>query len=240
MSRKVKEISLILSSITIVVLTIIGLGRDLFHAVEEIFYDHESTLFSSSAFSRLTNKVVVFSAVLSLFLIPYYFLQLFEDEKHLPQIVYSMKFICSCFLTVVFVLVLFVFFPLNCVLQGFEDGFRSTFLGDCLYSHILIPILFVCSFFAIDERQKISKKAPLLIILILGVYVLVYILFVFILKTWEDFYYISEATKTVTYFAIIPLCIIVLIGVYFGTTLLLKAVSKEHDETVNLRKKSQK
>ena len=229
MSRQLKNLFLCVCSFVVFVLAIIGLGRDIFHAFEEILYDHQATLITNSAFSRLTNKVVLFGALLSLFLIPFYILKVFDKEYKIPNVVCSLKFIESVLLLVVVLLVVFVFFPLSCVLEGFEHAFRSVFLGDCLYSHVLIPLIFLLSYFLFDERVELSKNMPIIIVVIVGFYVLIYVLFVFILKTWEDFYFIHEASKKITYYAIVPLFFGALIGTYFGSKFLLKTRTKNTD-----------
>ena len=226
MSRTIRFSLLLIVSVSIVVFTIIGLGRDIFHAIEEITYDHQATVLTNSAFSRLTNKVALLAGSISLFLIPFYVTCLVDKNYKLSSVVYSLKFVCSFLLIVVMVLVVIVFFPLSCVLQGFEEGFHSVFLGDCLYSHVLIPLLFVLSFFMMDDRQKLSRKEPIVIASVLTAYVLVYVFFVFGLKTWEDFYFIKEAANTISYFAMAPFAILVIVGVYFLSGLLAKLVSR--------------
>ena len=226
MSRQVKNALLCICSVAVVILAVIGLGRDIFHVFEEILYDHQATLITNSAFSRLTNKVVLFGAVLSLFLAPFYVLKIFDSKYKIPVIVYSMKFVESILLLAVVFLVVLVLFPLSCVLDGFEGAFKSVFLGDCLYSHVLIPSIFLISYFLFDEKEKLPNQLPVIVTVVLGVYVLIYIFFVFILKTWEDFYFIREASKKMTYVAIIPLVFGALAGTYFGSKFLLKKISK--------------
>ena len=226
MSRRIKSIIQIILMLTVVVLCIVGLGRDVFHAFEELFYDHEATLFSSNAVSKLTNQINLFAGSLSLFLIPFYFVALFDENHRLTKVTYTLKFICTVLLIFLILLVVCVLFPLTCATNGFEVGFRSNFLGDCLYSHVLIPILFITSFFALDEKQELMKRTQFIVLVIFLVYVISYIFFVYVFKTWEDFYFINEAAKVVSYFAIIPVVLIVLLGVYFGTKFLAKIASK--------------
>ena len=227
MSRKLRALLLLLVSIAVVILGIIGLGRDIFHAIEEIFYDHQATLFTNNAFSRLTNKIIVFASIFSLFLIPVYLRKLFEKDYKIPHVVYSIKFVLTVLLIVLVILVICIFFPMYCVLEGFKKGFNEVFLGDCLYSHVIIPCLMITSFFVLDEKQKLTGKEALVATVILLVFTLEYVLFVFIIKTWFDFYFIKEAAKIVTYFAIAPLVLLVLVGVYFGSKFLAKILSKK-------------
>ena len=212
--------------LTVVILCIVGLGRQVFHAFEELLYDHQATLFSSNATSRLTNEIILFTGSLSLFLIPFYFVALIDENHRLTKVTYTLKFICTVLLIFLILLVFFVLFPLNWATEGFEFGFRSNFLGDCLFSHVLIPILFVTSYFVLDEKQELMKRTQLVVIVLFILYITIYIFFVFIFKTWEDFHFINEAAKVVSYFVIIPVIILVLIGVYFGTKFLAKTASK--------------
>ena len=212
--------------LTIVILCIVGLGRQVFHAFEELLYDHQATLFSSNATSRLTNEIILFTGSLSLFQIPFYFAALIDENHRLTKVTYTLKFICTVLLIFLILLVVFVLFPLNWATEGFEVGFRSNFLGDCLFFHVLIPILFVTSYFVLDEKQELMKRTQLVVLVLFILYITIYIFFVFIFKTWEDFHFINEAAKIVSYFVIIPVIILVLIGVYFGTKFLAKTASK--------------
>lgn len=210
----------------VVVLCIVGLGRDVFHAFEELFYDHQATLFSNNAMSKLTNQIILFTGALALFLIPFYFVGLFDENHRLTKVTYTLKFICAVLLILLILLVVCVLFPLTWATQGFEVAFRFNFLGDCLYSHVLIPIFFITSFFALDEKQELMKRTKIIVLVIFLVYIICYIFFVFVIKTWEDFYFINRAANIVSYFAIVPVVLIVLLGVYFGTKVLAKIASK--------------
>ena len=227
MSRKLKTSLLILVSVSVVILAIVGLGRDIFHAIEEIFYDHQATLLTNNAFSRLTNKINVFAAIFSLFLIPLYTRKLVEKDYEIPNFVYSIKFILTVLLIFLVILVVVVLWPMYCILEGFGKGSHEVFLGDCLYTHVLIPFLIIVSFFVLDDRQQLSGKEALIVTIILSVYTLEYALFVFILKTWFDFYFIKEAAEVVTFYAIIPTAILIIIGAYFGSKFLVKRLSEK-------------
>lgn len=226
MSRRIRNIIQIILMLTVVILCIVGLGRDVFHAFEELLYDHQATLFSSNAISRLTNQIILFTGSLSLFLIPFYFVAVIDENHRLTKVTYTLKFICTVLLIFLILLVVFVLFPLNWASEGFEVGFRSNFLGDCLFSHVLIPTLFVTSFFVLDEKQELMKGTQIVVLVIFLLYLTIYVLFVFVFKTWEDFYFINEAAKVVSYYVVIPAVLLVLLGVYFGTKFLAKTASK--------------
>ena len=210
MSSKIKKVSLLVVSVAIILMLIIALGRDVFHAFEEIYYDKQATIFTNSAVSRLTNIVNIFCGVLSLFFVPIYIVSLLDRSFKIPSTFMSLRFICTVLLSLVFLLVIFIFFPITWVSQGFSTAVNEMFLGDCLYTHLLVPILYVTSYFFLDEKHKIGKAECIVIISVMFSYILLYTFFVFVFKTWEDFYYIKETIRYITIFGVLGVVVIAL------------------------------
>ncbi len=223
MSKRIKALLSLLICIAIVVFTMVALGRDIFHAFEEIVYDHQATIWSDSGFSKLTNKVVLFCAVLSIFLIPFYTTKLIQEDFEIPTWVFRVKYVVCILNIFIFILVLLVFFPVVWISSGIEESIKVNFLGDCLFSHLLIPFLFVISYVFLDEKPTQSKKEIIATYIVLGIYILIYVLFVYIVQTWEDFYFLSEIVSKITIFGFIGVSIVVSL-VPLGIHYLLKKV----------------
>jgi len=231
MSNKIKTSILLIVSLTIVVLTILALGSDTLHAFEDIFYDKVSNVFTRSALSKLTNILNLCIATISLFFVPVYIIKLVDKDYKINRIFYSLKFIASILLIVVIALVVFVFFPIVCVTENVKVAVDSMFLGDCLFTHIISPFLFIGSYFLLDEKTDLGKKEIIAVDVVIFIYVFVYSQFVFIFKTWEDFYFIKQVIKHATIFSVIVAVIASLIGTHFLGKFLAKKKSIIQPET---------
>ena len=226
MYRTIKTVALIALNVAIVIFTLLSLGVDIFHAVEEIFYDHQATIFTNSAFSRLTNKACLFAAILCLFSTPFYIIKLYKKDYEIPKMIYSLKYIATVLLILVFLMVMVVLFPAVWVSEGFKESIKVNFLGDCLFTHLLIPFTFVLSFLFLDEKCEFSKREEVAIYIILGTYVLLYIFFVYVFKTWEDFYFINMIISYVTIFGYAGIALLVLPIPYLLNKLVYKIKKK--------------
>ena len=187
-------------------MVIVALSIDIFHAFEEIFYDHQATIFTNSAFSRLTNKVILFAGIISLCSIPFYICGLIDENYKMPSWLSFLRYITSILLVLVFVLVIFVLFPATWIIDGLEEAAKVNFLGDCLFTHLLIPIIYVVTYCLLDPPIMAKKTGLITTYIIIGAYIIIYTLFCFVLKTWEDFYFINEVINRIN---------IGIIGVFF-------------------------
>ena len=232
MSRAIKNALLLLFSAAIVIFVILGLGVDIFHAIEEIFYDHQATIFTNSAFSRLTNKACLFAGVLSLFSLPFYAIKLCKKDFEIPKMIYALKYVASLLLITVLLVVVVLFFPAVWIVDGFEESLRVNFYGDCLYTHVLIPILFVLSFVLLDENISFSKREGFAFYIVLGAYLAMYVLFVYVFRTWADFYAINTVVSYLTVFGLIGIIAVFAPVPFFLNKLMLKLKNNAQPNTI--------
>ena len=223
-SRIIKSTLKLIVDVVVVVSLFLALSRHFYNSMESLFYDKVTSVFSTNCLSSFTSWISIAATTVCLVDIPYEVLKLTKKgDLEFKGLDFS-KFIISVSLVITFFTVLLVIFPLTIILKGSaKESFQINYLSGNLYTHIVIPILFVISFIFFDEKTKISRKSCIFSTFPLIIYIFFYGLLVYVFKTWEDSYHTLEAAKYVTIYGV-ALLTVILIAITALVGLLLRKI----------------
>ena len=135
------------------------------------------------------------------------------NQQFMKLYLLGVNSVCVTFITVLFFLA-----PMSYLSNGIS-GFLSGYLGYLYHFHLLNPILAVISFILLESHYSYNVKDQWLGILPVGLYSIVYVVNVIILKNWEDFYGFTFGGRN--YLVPIVLIIMYLLS-YFISYILIK------------------
>ena len=195
--------------------------------MENYFIDQINSLLGTSSISPFTTKINIVAAVVCLIDIPYEIISLINRKETTYRGLLVSKYIVSASLMLTFFTVLFVIFPITCVYtESFVEGFKINYLNGNQFTHVIIPLLFVLSFIFLDEKCEFNIKMAIFSAIPASFYIIIYILLVYVLKTWDDIYFSKEAIKYITVFGVL-LLVFTLIGISFLFGLFLKRIKRK-------------
>ena len=228
----IKNIIKLIIDVVIIVCAFLALARHFYNALESVFIDHTNTLLGSSNMSLFTTNVNIAACVVCIIDVPFKIASIIKNKDISFRALTICKYIVAVSLIMTFFIVVFLIFPVTCVYMGsFEIGFRIDFMGGNFYTHIAIPFLFVLSFTLLEEKTEFSLLTNILVVAPLFVYSIIYTIFAFILKTWEDVYYLFEVIQVIK---IIGLTAVVLLahGVCFLVGMFIRKIKKSRTSSL--------
>ena len=132
-------------------------------------------------FTYVSNLTVgLMSLVNAAFLI----LSVIKNKNCIPNIFSLIKMVAISMTTLTFFTVLFVIGPV--------DGYANNYSGRQLIAHLIVPLLSPLSYFFLEEKLQLKWKYSLFVLVPFGIYAVVYIINVVILKSWPDIYWINK------------------------------------------------
>src|SRR5574344_533991 len=160
MSKKKQIIALILN-LAVVICEIIATSLSIHQNGFKLFqfYTEDSNLFALLA-----------CLILSIYLI----IGLIKKKYYVPKWVTTLKYFATCFLTITFLVVIFILIPM---MSKAYPGAALAFLtrGSMLYQHLICPILVFISFVFI-ESIPLTKKENILSLLPTIIYAIILII----------------------------------------------------------------
>ncbi len=172
---------------------IIGLLLDIilvaiiFYALFEYCYDSIDNIvtnvhkfYEENSFVYFTTISNIFVMMTSLIALPFGVIS-FVKKKDLPKWLYILKHISTTYLIITFLIV-------NLLLVWLVENPMELYEGKELITHVIAPFLAVISFLLIPSQKINFKKEVLAILIPVIIYSIYYLIMVFILKVWSDFY----------------------------------------------------
>ena len=212
MKRKLLIPLKILISLATICLVILGFKHHIYNTFENLFIDKCNSIVDSNSFSPFTAWANIAAGTFLLFILPQYFLELFEPTRKKSDLaLFVFATIRKCYALVI-LFVTFIMLPAG-VIGGlsFEDSLGYCFGEGNIYHHLFCPLLFIVLSF-LEKGKKQSKNQSLVSMIPVGFYMVLYVLMVFVFKTWEDFYYISTLYDMIGFF-VFPIILILMFGV---------------------------
>ena len=204
--RTLKNILRLIVDIAVIACLIVAISNHVYNSVENLFIDKIYGPLNTNSLSRYTTRVNYAAAAICLIDIPYQIISLISKENKLPKVLYVAKYICSISLIFVALAVLLVFFPLALVYtKDINQTIYYTYYMDKIFTHIVIPVLFVLSFIVLEEKQEMKKRYIYISAVPFIVYCIEYTILVFIVKSWNDDYFAGEIVRVATIFSLIGL-----------------------------------
>jgi len=215
-------------SLLIVFFTVKALCFDLYNSFENWFIDDKNSLIGDSSFSPFTTQINLFTALISLISIPFFILKIIDPTYKVPKTLYIIRYITASNLLLVFLTVALILTPgLSIYLNDFQRAFIRMFCKETLYTHFLTPISFTLSFLLLEDFNIIYKKERRLTLLPFLLYSVEIILFMFILKSWEeDLYLLQTINNSIGFIGIILALIVILIVINIASYITCKLKTK--------------
>ena len=110
-------------------------------------------------------------------------ISLCKDRLIMPKAFSIIKFVALSMTSLTFVTVLFLIGPLT--------GFDESYSGRNFFTHLVIPILALCSYLFLEENIKFKWRASLFVLIPHTIYSTVYLLNILVFGTWPDLYMLN-------------------------------------------------
>ena len=132
-------------------------------------------------FTNISNLIVgLMSLINAVFLI----LSVVKNKNCVPQAFTLIKIIAISMTTLTFFTVLLVI--------GSVDGYIENYSGRNFFTHLIVPLLTLFSYFFFEEKLELKWKYSLCLLMPFVIYSIVYVINVVFLQTWPDLYQINK------------------------------------------------
>lgn len=122
----------------------------------------------------------ILAALCGLVLIPFNIKGIAAGEDRIPKWALTLKYIGTVAVSLTLIVVV--------VFLGPTQGYALMFDGNCLYLHLINPLLAMVSFCCFETAVPLTKKQMLLGLIPTFVYGTVYLFVVWLFPIWPDFY----------------------------------------------------
>ena len=224
-NSKLKYSIQLMLSIIIVFFSFEAFSKHVYNSLENIVIDNISTIFGVSSLSPFTSQINLFAAVVALISIPQFIAKIINPEYEIPYILYIARFVVVCNLLLVFLVVVFLLTPILAIsTANIYESIITMFWNSNLYTHLLIPLIFICSFIFIDDHKNIDVKQKFIALIPIFIYAIEIVLFMFIIKSWdEDFYYLQTIYQKTGVFGLVGIFIMIS-GLLYGICSIVKKI----------------
>lgn len=180
MKNRFRNIFLLLLDVIILVGGAYALYQYLYDSIENIvtcvhmWYEENSFVY----FTTLSNIFVMGVCLIDL---PIRIKMIIKNDRFDYNWQFNIRFLSAIYIIITFMIV-------NLVLVFLVEEPYELYEGKEIFTHVIIPILSVLTLFITWRKSKLNKKIILLTQIPILMYSIWYLIMVFVLKVWSDFY----------------------------------------------------
>ena len=132
-------------------------------------------------FTNISNLFVGFLSIVNAILL---LISITKNRSYIPTIFSLIKIVAISMTTLTFFTVLFVIGPI--------DGYQKNYSGRNFFTHLVVPLLSLVSYFFFEEKLQLEWKYSTFVLIPLIIYSIIYVINVVMFKTWPDIYQINK------------------------------------------------
>ncbi|MBR4271168.1 MAG: hypothetical protein IKQ31_05815 [Clostridia bacterium] len=144
-------------------------------------FRHPASLLEENTLSKFTNLSNIFVSVVGLIGATYAIMSLKKGENVIPRWVATMKFMSVVYIVITFVVV-------SVLLSWISPEPWTLFSGKQIFTHITNPIIAVIGYCFLSVKEAPRPNIMWLSLIPVALYSALYVVMVFVVKTWSDFY----------------------------------------------------
>ena len=138
----------------------------------------------NNRFIYFTNISNLLMGLIALINATFLLLSVVKDKNYVHWIFSLIKLIIISMTTLTFFTVLFVIGPI--------DGYQKNYSGRNFFTHLVVPLLSLVSYFFFEEKLQLEWKYSTFVLIPLIIYSIIYVINVVMFKTWPDIYQINK------------------------------------------------
>ena len=208
----IKIILKLIIDVAVIICLMMAISAHFYNSMENYFIDCIHSLLEFSSISPFTTKINIAAAIVCLIDIPFGIMTLISKKDCQLDGLYKTKFVVAVLLTMTFFVVIIALVPIAWNMEGsFYRALKTNYGSQNMYTHLIIPVIFVCSFLFLEKKEPLPKKWMIISTIPCFLFMIEYTLFVYGFKTWEDHYHTSEVVKMFTVFGLLGLLVIIYI-----------------------------
>lgn len=194
-----------------------------------IFVDKTIPYFQNTEFDTFTFKITFYFMMLSVIDIPFIILGLLKPNKNIPNLMNYLKTIGFVYHSLMLIACVGGFFYLWITLQNPGEAINRCFGGNCIFTHLIIPLLCIIQSILFVKFKKPTKKYFIFLYIPLLTYAIQYFVCVFGFKNWIDFYELQNIAKNITIFGLIGGILLLIILIFLLGKLAIKVSGKNKE-----------
>lgn len=159
--------------------------------------------------------------LVSLIDLPIRLLSIIKNKNYMPKFEFLLKFMSTVYIVITFLIV-------NLILVFLVEEPYELYEGKEIFTHVLLPVIGVLNYILCKSNFVLSKKFIFLTQIPIIIYSIWYLIMVFILKVWSDFYSVGF-----WYPFSLPLFIIGLLALSIGISFILYKIKFKKNKEIS-------